>query len=154
MLSEDKVPIAERCFLLEGQVSATSLRLVRKGLPTSWPAATLCVFATYAYAELPLGKTFEFVFPEKHPERGEQTIAVIRAVTQQFGKPFDSVPQGWKTICLLDFPSGVPDIIAGLGHVDAWGVSDQQIVLCSLETAKALLQEGKRVSKSHIRQQD
>jgi len=62
-------------------------------------------------------------------------------VTQQFGQAFDEVPHGWKTICLLDFPDDVPDLIQDLPVSASWDDSTpgRQVELSSDETWTALI---------------
>ncbi len=139
MLAEEDVPASDQRLLIEGRVSARTLAAVREGLPRVWPSTARCLFVSYAYADLPLGKRFDVVFPHGHPERAEATVTTMVAVTQQFAKPFDAVPHGWKTICLMDFPEGEPAVMAGLPTVDAWGESKTCICLCTREAARALL---------------
>jgi len=139
VLAEENVPMGDRQLLLEGSVSATALALVRAGLPDTWSGTARCLFATYAYADLPLGKRFDFAFPSGDPHAAEPTTAIVQAVTQQFGKPFDSIPHGWKTICLIDFGNSLPRAIENLPTLDSWGQSSQRVALCTRETMDAIL---------------
>jgi len=139
MLEEEKVPLVDRRLLLEGSVSSRALALVHAGLPEEWSESARCLFATYAYADLPLGKRFEFAFPNGDPEAAEPTSATVLAVTQQFAKPFDSIPHGWKTICLIDFPNGIPGVIERLPAIESWGQSRALAGLCTRETLDAIL---------------
>jgi hypothetical protein len=138
MLTEEDVPASGRQLLIEGRVSAKTLAAIRAGLPLAWPSTARCLFASYAYADLPLGKRFDAIFPCEHPENAEPTVAMIVGVTQQFGKPFEGVPHGWKTICLLDFPEGEPAVVADLPTVDAWGESKACVSLCTRETLDSI----------------
>ena len=142
MLDEEKVPTGDRRLLIEGTVSPKALTLVRAGLPGEWSDTTRCLFATYAYADLPLGKQFEFAVPVGDPSAAEPTTAIVQAVTQEFGKAFDSIPHGWKTICLIDFPNGIPRAIQRLPTIDAWGQSQVFVGLCSRETMDEMLRQG------------
>jgi hypothetical protein len=139
MREEANVPIAERWLLLEGAASPKALEAVRAGLPESWPDTVRCIFVSYAFADLPLGKRFDFVFPRGKPAAREPTIAIIHAVTQQFAKPFDEIPHGWKTICLIDFPGGPPRLIEQLRTADSWFETNEPVGLCGRETMEARL---------------
>ncbi len=59
----------------------------------------------------------------------------------EFGQPFDLVPHGWKTICLLDFPTGLPSLVERLPVIEDWygSLPDREVVLCSNETWAALV---------------
>jgi len=51
------------------------------------------------------------------------------------------VPHGWKTICLLDFPTGLPSLVERLPVIEDWygSLPDREVVLCSNETWAALV---------------
>ncbi len=141
MLSEDKVPLRDRRLMVEGVISQEALELVRAGLPTEWPHTARCFLVSYSYADIPLSKRFEFVSSERHPTRAEATLAIVRAVTQQYGKPFDVIPHGWKTICVIDFPQGIPGLVERLPTVGAWGESTEGVRLCDRDALEAILSE-------------
>lgn len=138
MLTEDSCPIDQRVLRIEGKLSPKALELVGAGLPKAWPETAHVFFVSYSYADLPIGKNFEFAFSVDRPEEGEATTAIIRAVTQQWGKPFKTIPHGWKTICVVDFPQGPPEILAHLPVLHTWSQSSL-VALSSKETARALL---------------
>ena len=58
----------------------------------------------------------------------------ILAVTQQFLTPECEIPGGWKTICLIDFPSGVPEMVEQLPEAEGWGISRYWVCLCNYAT--------------------
>jgi hypothetical protein len=63
----------------------------------------------------------------------------ILAANQQFLTPERDIPGGWKTICLIDFPSGVPEVIEQLPEVEEWGVSRHWVCLCDSATWAELI---------------
>lgn len=100
----------------------------------------MCFFVGFAYADLPIGTTFTALFPFHRPELARRTTAVIHSVTQQFGRPFDVIPAGWKTISLIDFPAGIPEDAMQLPVVDTWyTLREERLCLCGDETLDALL---------------
>ena len=45
----------------------------------------------------------------------------LEIISQQFLKPMEYIPQGWKTICLFHFIEGeVPPIIYKLSLIEEW----------------------------------
>jgi hypothetical protein len=72
------------------------------------------------------------------PERCWDVTARVVAVTQQFGYPWDEVPHGWKTICIIEFPAGVPEVIDALPVVDAWHMSHHRIGMCQKSAYPAI----------------
>jgi len=123
MREEKAASIEQRYLVIQGLLDSTSLEFVKEGLPKVWNENTICCFISYAYADLPLGKTFELAFRDDLSEL-TKTLCVVKAVTQQFAKPFDLIPDGWKTITLLEFPYGIPPIIANLPTIHAWGYNN------------------------------
>lgn len=150
-MEEDRVPITDRWLRLEGAASPKALQAARAGLPASWPDTVRCVFVGYAFADLPLGKRFDFVFPRGDPADGEPTLAIIQAVTQQFAKPFDGLPHGWKTVCLIDFPRGTPRLIEQLRAVDSWFEWNEWVGLCSRETMEVMRKGNGHPDRDELR---
>jgi hypothetical protein len=139
MLSEESVPLTERYLVIEGYVSDNVRANVASGLPDQAPENTVLVFVSFAYADLPIGKRFDYLYPHGHVQRAALAPSRIIAVTQQFGRPFDQLPHGWKTICLIEFPHGRPHLIEQLPTVDEWFESDRAACLCSEATYRALI---------------
>jgi hypothetical protein len=134
MVDEVTVPVEKRYLIAEGIVSKESLSLLGSGLPKEWSTNAICCFLQFAYADIPIGAEFQYVFPRKAPSEGIRSRCRVTAVTQEFGKPFDAIPKGWKTITLLEFPDGIPDLIRDLPVVDTWYKSDAEVCLSSEDT--------------------
>jgi hypothetical protein len=100
MLEEESVALNDRFLRLSGTVHPESFSLVRAGLPDAAIAAE-CFFSDYAYADLKVPKRYGVIFRLAEDQAMEYFSVTIRAVTQQFGKPFEDVPHGWKTVIWL-----------------------------------------------------
>lgn len=130
MQSEASVPLHDRYLWIEDRTSAKTRKLVRKGLPASISPNSRVCFVGYSYADLPLPKEFNTLFCVNRDEcvfdyeRDDCThfrphhlasaipvLSRINAVTQQFAIPEHEISHGWKTICVVEFPSGVPEQI-------------------------------------------
>jgi len=138
---ESEVLLVERRLLVLGTVAASTYERIKGGLPARGGGTTVCCFVGFAYADLPIGKTFDRVFSRTDHRCTRRALSIIRAVTQQFGQAFDEVPHGWKTICLLDFPDDVPDLIRDLPVIASWydSTPGRQVELSSDETWTALI---------------
>jgi len=66
-----------------------------------------------------------------------RTDALVVAVSQQFGKPFDEIPHGWKTITMLRFSPEVPKGVRDLPEVEDWWARQPSMGLCTSETWEA-----------------
>jgi hypothetical protein len=138
MRSEIQAPIEQRYLLLEGKVSQKAMDLARAGLPSEKPANSEILFVSFAYADLPIGKEYEIIFENNNPTSMIQCISKICAVTQPFGKPFTEIPHGWKTICIIEFPEGLQEMIQSLPVVDSWHFSKNPVCICNGETWSAI----------------
>ena len=140
MLSEGEVQIEQRYLAIEGKVSKDIIESVKSGLPYQKPDNSEILFVSYSYADIPLGKNFDRVFIIGDTQCNILSKSKIAAVTQQFGKPFGNIPHGWKTICVIEFKEGVPELIKNLPYVKTWDDSKIRIVICSEETWQAMKQ--------------
>jgi len=139
MWTEDRTPLEQRYLWFEGKVSK-KVKLTESGLRDyDLPNAEI-LFVGYAYTDLPLGKKFQVAFPKGNPEAGILCESEIIAVTQQFDEPLKVVPHGWKTICLVQFPYGVPDMISNLPAMDSWFANRDYVCVCDEETWEAIKQ--------------
>jgi hypothetical protein len=134
MQSEADTPIEERWLWLEGKVSPTAMERIQPGLPTTPPPNTEILFVGFAYADLPFSKRFDVVFPRGRPQDGVRCQCKVIAATQQFSKPFPEIPHGWKTICVVHFIGGIPELVQRLPVVDAWYQNKEWVCICDEET--------------------
>ncbi|CAE6837662.1 hypothetical protein LMG22931_07109 [Paraburkholderia nemoris] len=139
MRQESDVPVDERVLVVEGRASPDVLFHVQKALPKERPANCEVLLVSFAYADIPIGRTFDIAFPTRAPKSETRTRFVIRAVTQQYAKPFDEIPHGWKTICLVEFPEGIPGVIASMPEVNGWYENRQTLSLCDEETWRLIV---------------
>ncbi len=156
------VPLRERVLMLQGRLTPSFSRKgrnphfgekMRRALPVEWPPTSRICFVSYAYSSLPLNKEFDTMFPviakeqvfdydrqdctSFRPHHLAGAIAVtsrILAVTQQFLTPESEIPDGWQTICLIDFPSGVPEMIEKLPEANGWETPNTWVCLCNYPT--------------------
>jgi hypothetical protein len=131
-------PIEDQFLSIKGKVSQSSFDLIKSGLPTDKPNNTEILFVSYAFADVPVGKRFSVIFPKNKPSEGIYYESKIAAVTQQFGKPTELIPHGWKTICLVEFPRGIPEIIKNLPVVDTWFENNDYVCICEEEVWEAI----------------
>ena len=113
MLRLEHAAPADRVLMLEGRSLGP-----RAGLPPL-PANARTFWASYAFADLPIGTTFDALV-NRATQTSLATRAELVAVTQQFAKPFDGIPHGWKTIAAFAFPLGVPALVEALPVAVAW----------------------------------
>ena len=110
-----------RSLCVTGQLGAGALEHARRGLAPGQPGANeVCLAVSFAGAEHHLGAEFDVIVPVAGA-RESGTRAVLVGVTQQWGKAWESVPRGHKTVCVLQFPGGVPEAIRALPEVEDWG---------------------------------
>ena len=128
-----EIPIEQRYMWFEGKASS-SLALVKTGLPPTRHADAEILFAGFSYMDLPINSQFDIVFPKGNPQVGIRCPCKIVAATQQFGKPLDEIPGGWKTICIAHFMEGIPELIKQLPIVDDWYQNQAWVCVCHEST--------------------
>lgn len=136
MTAEEAVPVEQRFMTIACRASASLLTRVRPYLPETIPPTARVVLTGPSYADIPLGKRFELVMPEKQPQHAERTTAVLMAAAQTFGR-MPAVASGWNHICVIDFPDGVPSLVDELGDTTQ---DAKWLWLCAAETHAALSQ--------------
>jgi hypothetical protein len=168
MIDETRVPLRNRILWLEGRVGQLNLEgkvkaqhlesALRRALPVEWPSTSRICIVGYAYADLPLPKDFDTMFAvrldecvndfdhddctsfrQHHLASAVAVTSRILAATQQFLTPERQIPDGWKTVCLVDFPAGVPEMVDHLPEVDGWGISREWVCLCNYATWSELV---------------
>lgn len=130
MRTEEATPVPERFLWMEGRVSGAALALVARGLPRAVAPTHRVCFVGFSYADLPVPKEFDVLFDLGRPARCWTATSRIVAVTQQFGEPWREIPHGWKTICVVEFPDGVPECVDRMPVVDRWGTAALRIGMC------------------------
>ena len=149
MRSETNTPVLERYLWFEGKVSPRAMEHAKSGLPADRPPHAELLFVGFAYADLPLGKQFDVVFPKDRPQEGVRCESRIVAATQQWGKPLTEIPDGWKTICLVEFPHGIPEFVRELPVVDDWHKNAKWVCVCDAATWDCL-KRGENAPRSEL----
>jgi len=90
-----------------GIISERSKKLIDKGFKIIGDELrTLDLFCSYSEFEIPIGATFNY-FEKSNIQTLLKEEAVLIAVTQQVRKPFEVIPEGWKTISKFEFSEEV-----------------------------------------------
>ena len=157
---EQSVPFDGRVFILNGRVDPSTIaRRVSAKLPATleryahrmdadWRRAVLkfqelrlketfvYFAASFAYADLPVGKTFEVVFPLSTPEAMVRSDSeIVAAIHEWVPLPIPFIDAGHRSICLLNFPDGIPAIVRELPLTDNIGGHRQSGIIVSSEEA-------------------
>jgi len=122
-MNEAKEFLQNQYLVIAGVVSPNTLSSIQKGLPVNWPFSCQPCFVWYSFEEIPIGAKFSFMFERSNPACFVNATSEIIAVTQQYAKPLDFIPHGWKTICLIDFSVGARPLVEKLSTIETW---DQQ----------------------------
>jgi hypothetical protein len=158
VVTEDEVPVLERYLWLEGFPSQHTLREVRRALPTDISKHSRICLVGFAYADIPLPKQYDVLFPFSHAEsfcasgddeplnfKSSTLAAAIECKTHviaalpEFGGPVTELERGWKSICAVEFEGAVPPEVDLLPTVDTWHESNHYIALCSCATFASLI---------------
>src|SRR5688572_32402570 len=60
----------------------------------------IILFCDYSGFDIPVGYVFKKIIDANSNEFSGELI--LKSVSQQFARPFDMVPMGWKTICKFE----------------------------------------------------
>jgi hypothetical protein len=162
--TEDRVPAVDRVLGIRGllaeqaikqiqQNMRAALRSAKRGLPAEEVkileravedflslrslAAPLYLAASSGYADIPLGKGFSAVYSKSDPAQGAATQCVLRAVINEWTPiAMDGIPKGHRSVCLFDFPQGIPELLLtlpGVGYPTPVNV-EERVYLCTQET--------------------
>ena len=86
-------------LVLQGRVSKKIQNKLSKTIQRNFDATgTIFLFCDYSSFEVPLGKVFNYIINNSEKEVLETGMELIY-ITQEFLRPYDSVPIGHKTIC-------------------------------------------------------
>jgi len=86
----------------------------------------LCDFSRF---DIPIGYVFNGI-EDINGDLVFRGAIVLKKVTQQFVLPFDSLPQGWKSICKFEFlQNDIPEIVRSLPATSYWVNADVSLVL-------------------------
>jgi len=97
---------------------------------------TLDLFCWYSELEVPIGATFN-CFEKNNVQTQLKKDAVLIAVTQQMGKPFEVIPEGWKTISKFEFSEeDLYTLKNELPVLDSWTFLDDKCYLLKIEQPK------------------
>jgi hypothetical protein len=133
------IPLSERLFILAGRIDPTMVneRIIAR-LPSAlarhagqiddeWLHAisafqaltprntSVYVLASFAYADLSIGTSFEVVFPLTRPDAMVRSDSVIAAALHEWVPlPIPRIDAGHRSFCLLDFPNGIPSLVSSL----------------------------------------
>ncbi len=133
----NKLPV----LVIKGLLAEQHRAIFKNSLPQILPANTVVVFTDYSQADFPVHQQFTKIFSLDDRNIYEDTLCEIIAVTQQFDKPMDIVPSWWKTICVIDFPDRVPELVSTLtyGEFETWGSDKNRLGLSTDETWDVLV---------------
>lgn len=164
LYTEDRVALIDRVLPLRGVLHERTIKLIRQNMRAALRSAeptlpekerailreTVSQFleldglklpvyasASFGYADIPVGKSFGAVFRKADVREGALAQCVLRAVINEWMPiAMDGIPRAHRSICLFEFPQGVPALIRRLPTVGYPTPSnaEERVCLCSVET--------------------
>ncbi len=105
---------------VESRLSPAAIDRAAPGLPAVMTTNEVLLFSPFADADVRIGQRFASCARFPHSDEAVLASSTLIAVTQEFSKPFDGVPRGWKTIIHVRFDTEVPDLIRELPAAEGW----------------------------------
>ncbi|MEU6063665.1 MULTISPECIES: hypothetical protein [Streptomyces] len=133
MRTEEDTPPAERILLVESRADDRALAALGHELPER-SANEEALFLSYNYADVPVGRRYDCCFRRADESDVAWVTVTVVAVTQQFGRVFDEIPHGWKTLTLLRFDPEIPALIRDLPAASAWFEQRVSLYISDQET--------------------
>jgi len=104
-------------IIITGRFPSSDFSLLREALKfnilTKLEVIVYCLYSEY---EIPLGTIFHRIENMNNQIVYEGEIKLTN-VTQQYLRPFDGIPKGWKTICKFKFQHQIPLALIELPEV-------------------------------------
>lgn len=85
------------------------------------------LFADYSEYEISKFQNFDLIVDIKN--KHYNCNAELIHITQQYGRVFEIIPKGWKTIIIIKVEGQIPSILQDLSEQDSWGNSDESLEL-------------------------
>ena len=108
-----------------GRLSIEMLNLYKDVLDVK--ESDVILFCDYSEFDIPVGYGFSQIITKGNTILSCKVL--LKGVSQQFLKPFDEIPYGWKTISKFEFVNGIiPDEIQMLPLLDDWIYTEKYLV--------------------------
>ncbi|UXY30005.1 hypothetical protein [Streptomyces sp. HUAS TT20] len=133
MRTEEDTPPVERILLVESRADDGALAALGHQLPER-SGNEEALFLSYNYADVPLGRRYDCCFRRADESDVARVAVTVVAVTQQFGRMFDEIPHGWKTLTVLRFEPEIPALIRDLPAASAWFEQRVSLYISDQET--------------------
>lgn len=115
------------------------------------------LFTFYAYADLPVPKSFDCIFHISHPEIYVRIPYILTQSIWEGWMPVDFVEHGHKHLCIFSFPQGVPDIIRQLPPEESYRSDADagiRLGLCEFRDLQAIINRKTQVALLKLRHGD
>ena len=127
--------IVKNYLWIYGIVSPESYKLIAKGLKRTFDEnLSLCLFCGYSNYDVTIGTEFDCLI-NLQTQKYNPIRATLVDVTQQFAFPFDSIPNGWKTISRFMFSKEDLHFIENeIPFADTWFESPNKFKLIAYDS--------------------
>ena len=168
-MSDYIVPLRHRYLFLEGRIDLKLVKRIANRIPCLNPETSRYFYVDYAFDSLPIPTEFNTMFSVYLPECiyppyldtgndddyvapdclsfrehhlatvSKTRIVVLSVITMPYCWPDQYLASGWKSICLIDFPLGVPEMIDDLEYIETWGHYEKAVCICNYNTWEAMV---------------
>eukprot|EP01012_Entosiphon_sulcatum_P063630 TRINITY_DN91335_c0_g1_i1.p1 TRINITY_DN91335_c0_g1~~TRINITY_DN91335_c0_g1_i1.p1 ORF type:complete len:117 (+),score=6.10 TRINITY_DN91335_c0_g1_i1:17-367(+) len=114
MKSDSITAIENKSIIITGKFPSSEIGLVKEVLNLdNLDESEIIVFCAFSEYEIPIGTVFNFAENMNGYVLYEGKI-VLTGITQQFYRPFDGIPKGWKTICKFKLAAEISSLLLHL----------------------------------------
>lgn len=143
-MNEANIAVEDRVFILEGIASPNTILYIKQQMDANikrfaskitsdWENAInkylnmsinsnqLHFFASFSYADIFDEKTFDVVSKNEMNAFVKCKSRIISIINEWTLLPMGYVNHGHKSICLIEFPEGIPDLVLNMPVVESFG---------------------------------
>ncbi|TWV99431.1 hypothetical protein [Chitinophaga pinensis] len=89
----------------------------------------LILFCDYSEFDISVGHVFTEVIDDQNGKAYQDCQIILKNVSQQFFQSFDSIPNGWKTVCKFEFMDNYTlDIMYELPQLYGWNEMERPLI--------------------------
>jgi hypothetical protein len=126
-----------------GRVSSSILKKLFQGKEFRKQNAEW-LFADYAASTYEKGTTFDIIVPANGVDWNHEYKIKLLKITDEYGRTFSQIPEGYKTICQFEFSPNVPQFVRQLPLLQGWVFNKHNIYLCQHSDINLLMDETNR----------
>ena len=114
-----------------GRVSSLVVKKITEMHQLTLMPGELFLFVGYNFFEYNINDFFDIAINESDQKWKFDYKIKLKKVYDEFGRPHNSIPDGYKTICLFECKPALPAILKKLPVLKTWSFENTGVFLCN-----------------------